>query len=69
MTTNPGEDAGGKKSLSMVGASLMEVSIGIPQTQIQASCVPAMSFVAIHLWVESALDRDRGIPQLLHNYM
>ena len=50
MATNPGEDAGGKKSLSVVGASLMEVSIGVPQTQTRALCVPAMSIVAVHLW-------------------
>lgn len=50
MATIPGEDAGGKKFLPMVGASLLEVSIGIPQTQTQASRVSAMSFVAVHLW-------------------
>lgn len=31
MATNPGEDAGEKKSLSVVGAPSMEVSIGIAQ--------------------------------------
>lgn len=50
MVTNPGEDEGEKKSLSMVGASMSEVSIGIPQTQTRTSCDPAISFLGMYLW-------------------